>query len=73
MALKLFQVDLKCDGVHMCGGVVYNNKTLLTAAHCCKGFVNNKCKEVQMDIGTRKLKLGQRRILNRTLIHPNYK
>eukprot|EP00095_Tigriopus_kingsejongensis_P010976 maker-scaffold270_size230592-snap-gene-1.27 protein:Tk10976 transcript:maker-scaffold270_size230592-snap-gene-1.27-mRNA-1 annotation:"trypsin-like serine proteinase 1" len=32
-----YQVSLQTSGFHFCGGAVYDEMTVITAAHCCRG------------------------------------
>lgn len=34
-----YQVSLRENGKHKCGGSILNDRWILTAAHCVKGFV----------------------------------
>ncbi|XP_015429021.1 PREDICTED: chymotrypsin-1-like [Dufourea novaeangliae] len=51
-----YQVSLRQNGNHFCGGSIINSRTILTAAHCVAGLRNLKAVTVQ--VGTNQLKSG---------------
>jgi len=67
-----WQVLWKNDGHVMCGGTIYNELTIITAAHCCKGYDNWNGAEIMagaidVDIGSPQVKT-----IKSHLIHPDY-
>jgi len=36
-----YQVSIQYDFQHICGGTIYDKKTIVTAAHCCDGDEGN--------------------------------
>ncbi|XP_018048697.1 PREDICTED: chymotrypsin-2-like [Atta colombica] len=65
-----YQVSLKQNGNHFCGGVIIHKKFVITAAHCLSEKLP---KDISIDVGSIYLDNPETRYLAHNLIiHPNY-
>ena len=69
-----YQVSLRRNGDHYCGGAIISPWHILTAAHCVVNVMKPPYRDISIQTGSSVSygKWGDRHFIRRVVVHPNY-
>lgn len=70
-----YQISMQYNGRHRCGGSIYNEKVIISAAHCVHGLTDAQVENLSIVAGITKLskaKEGQTSYVAKYIIHEKY-
>ncbi|KAL5274393.1 hypothetical protein ACFFRR_000871 [Megaselia abdita] len=70
-----YQISMQLNGRHRCGGSIYNERIIISAAHCVHGLSDDDVEKLSIVAGITKLSQtnGQRSFVEKYIIHESYK
>lgn len=70
-----YQISMQYNGRHRCGGSIYNERIIISAAHCVHGLSDADVEKLSIVAGITKLSQtnGQRSYVEKYIIHESYK